>query len=167
MIFNDKRAQVGMFKYINLSKRGQIGETMTWIVATIIIVVVLGISILLSTSISNSKENYQFDKEKDFLATKSITNFLSEEKNLQILENSQNEIQSKKIENFLLTLPVKSITFPINSEGAWSLEIDKGDSSKTIKPNLALGILPDFFEFKTNKDNLKLTFWAECPATCK
>ena len=58
------------------NKKAQISDTMTWLVATLVIVVVLGISIAFTASFSDSKLIFLDDKERDFIATKSITNFL-------------------------------------------------------------------------------------------
>jgi hypothetical protein len=144
------------------NKRAQIGDTMTWVVATLVIVVILGILVFATYSVSNSKKIYLFDKEKDFIATLSITNFLSDQNNVKILENFEKEDSQLKIKKFLSLMKVG-----IQYQGAWSLEIENEDNSKVIKLKPALGVLPNFFEVKFEKEDLKLNFWAECPATCK
>lgn len=70
------------------NKRAQVGETVTWIVATLIIVVVLGISIYASSFLSKTKvfSSGDFDTEAlnyDSLTKKSMFAFL--------LTNSQGE----------------------------------------------------------------------------
>ena len=57
------------------NKKAQIGETMTWVVATIVIVVVLSFSILLSINIFKDKK-FEVEKETDLLAVKSLTGYL-------------------------------------------------------------------------------------------
>ena len=54
-------------------KKAQIADTMTWVVATLVIVVILSISVFFTVGISDKKLIFLDDKEKDFIATKSIT----------------------------------------------------------------------------------------------
>lgn len=57
------------------NKKAQIGETMTWIVATIVIVVILIISIYISSLLGETKNivSYDdFDRENDLLMEKSV-----------------------------------------------------------------------------------------------
>lgn len=57
-------------------KNGQIGETITWIVATVIIILILAVSLLVSSlSIGNTKD-IRFFKENDPLASKSLFSYL-------------------------------------------------------------------------------------------
>ena len=56
-------------------KKGQIAETMTWVVATIVIIVILSFSILISINIFGDKE-FNVERKTDLLATKSLTGFL-------------------------------------------------------------------------------------------
>ena len=64
---------------INLPKRGQIGETMTWIIATLIIIVVLAVSIFIaSASVEKFKRIQQASfQTADVLASKSMFSYLS------------------------------------------------------------------------------------------
>ncbi len=61
------------------NKNAQIAETMTWVVATIVIIVVLSFSILVSVNIFDDKE-FEVKRNSDLLATKSLTSFLLTEK---------------------------------------------------------------------------------------
>jgi len=74
----NKNGQIGKLRCINSSKRGQIGETMTWIVATIIIILVLGASIFLSAIYINQNKKIQSlsSQTKDVLASKSLYSYL-------------------------------------------------------------------------------------------
>jgi|TARA_B100001971_G_C18083236_1_gene479450 hypothetical protein len=69
-------------------KKGQIGETMTWVVATLIIIVILFISIYMSSLISKTKilDSVDFDPEnlkQNLLVKKSMMAFvLTSEGNL-------------------------------------------------------------------------------------
>ena len=83
-------------------KKGQIGETMTWVVATLIIVVVLFISIYTSSLISKTKilNSADFDPEnlkQNLLAKKSMMAFiLKSEDNLNEFDkNLASEIFEK------------------------------------------------------------------------
>ena len=83
-------------------KKGQIGETMTWVVATLIIVVILSISIYTSSIVSKTKilNSVDFDPEKlkqNLLAKKSMMAFLlTDEDNLnEFNKNLASEIFKK------------------------------------------------------------------------
>ncbi len=75
-------------------KRSQIGETMTWIVATIIIIVVLSISIFIATSyLGGSKKADFLAKRSDLLASESFFAYLLTEdsKGQTVYEQLKNE----------------------------------------------------------------------------
>ncbi len=57
-------------------KSGQMGETITWIVATIIIIVILIISIFIATSDLGGSKKVDFPKQDDILASKSFFAYL-------------------------------------------------------------------------------------------
>ncbi len=57
------------------NKRGQISETLTWIVATLIIVVILSVSIFLASLVGHSK-TFPENKAFDLFAKKSFTAYL-------------------------------------------------------------------------------------------
>jgi len=71
------------------NKRGQIGETMTWVVATIIIIVILGIAIFIvsSSPFKGVKKLESKNIKADLLVTKSLLGYLS-------TENNYNELNS-------------------------------------------------------------------------
>jgi len=59
------------------NKKAQVGETMTWIIATIIIVVILAISIFIVSSFSfGLGKEFKFDRETDLFVTKSFVGYL-------------------------------------------------------------------------------------------
>ena len=74
------------------NKRGQIGETMTWVVATIIVVVLLTIFIYASSALAKTKNlsltdlKISLDKTKDIVNTKSLFAYekTSEEKKVLV-----------------------------------------------------------------------------------
>jgi len=59
----------------NKNKKAQIGETLTWVVATIVIIVILGVSIFI-VSIHLKDKKFVIDKKSDLIATKSLTAYL-------------------------------------------------------------------------------------------
>ncbi len=66
-----------MFSKIIKSRKAQTGETLTWIVATIIIIIVLGIAIFIaSISPNNLKSSRSFSQTSDVLASKSLYSYL-------------------------------------------------------------------------------------------
>lgn len=56
-------------------KKGQISETMTWIVATLIIVVILSISVFLASLVGQDKK-FPTTERIDLFAKKSLTSYL-------------------------------------------------------------------------------------------
>jgi hypothetical protein len=59
-----------------LSKKAQIGETATWIVATVIIVIILVISLVLTTSPSIKHKELPYTNKVDLFADKSLSAYL-------------------------------------------------------------------------------------------
>jgi len=57
-------------------KLGQIGKTITWVVATVIIIVILFISIFVATSYLGGSKKADFSKQTDILASKSFFAYL-------------------------------------------------------------------------------------------
>ena len=64
------------FIKINKGKKGEIGETVTWIVATVIIIVVLLISIFATVTGILDFKNFNYMKQADALASKSFFSYL-------------------------------------------------------------------------------------------
>ena len=65
---------------LNNKNKGQIGETMTWVVATIIIVVILIISVYAASLLANTRKTLSFQKEEvksDLLMEKSLFAYFS------------------------------------------------------------------------------------------
>jgi hypothetical protein len=62
------------------NKKGQIAETMTWVIATITIVVILTLSIFI-VQFGFKEKSFVFLKENNLLATKSFTGYLLTENN--------------------------------------------------------------------------------------
>ena len=65
---------------LNNKNKGQIGETMPWVVATIIIVVILIISVYAASLLANTRKTLSYQKEKiesDLLMEKSLFAYFS------------------------------------------------------------------------------------------
>lgn len=58
------------------NKKGEIGETITWLVATIIIIIMLLISIFVVSAHFRKYKKFGVCKERDLLVTKSLTSYL-------------------------------------------------------------------------------------------
>jgi len=58
------------------SKRAQIGETLTWIVATVIIILILTISLFVSSFYIGSSKDISFSNTTDTFASKSFFSYL-------------------------------------------------------------------------------------------
>lgn len=151
------------------NKRAQVGETITWVVATLIIVVVLGISVFATLSVSTNRTLVLDDKEKDFIATKSITSFLRFSGNAGLMEKLEEDQSKKRIRDFLSILKVKGSGS--NPEG-WTLQFkDEAGNTKKISHisfltksvgEFGFQGASNFFEMKFNLNKKELNFFAEC-----
>ena len=132
-------------------KKGQIGETMTWIVATLIIVFVLLVSIYVSSLLSKTKNigSDDFNSEdlrQDLLAKKSLIAFLlsenSNEKTTYAIINEEGKLNS-------FVEKLTSETFrEIYKSSVW-FGTDDIDSFKDIPPAITEKI-------KINEEKLEL-----------
>tara|TARA_Y100000310_G_scaffold303088_1_gene341088 strand:+ start:2235 stop:2732 length:498 start_codon:yes stop_codon:yes gene_type:complete len=158
-----------------LNKKAQIADTMTWVVATLVVIFVLGILVFATIGISGSKPIFLEDKKKDFIATKSITSFLRNQDNVDLLEsNKEEQIESKmtefleilpKPDTFWFWLPNSNPSYKIGDGGGWNIELDRNSKSKIRIYQYK--IIPSIFlasDFKTtfNSNEIKLKFWVEC-----
>lgn len=158
------------------NKKAQIADTMTWIVATLVIIVVLGILVFATIGISGSKPIFLEDKKKDFIATKSITSFLRNQDNVDLLEGGEEKQIEIKMEKFIKILPKpdtfwfwlpnsKSPSYKTGDGGGWNMELDQNSKRKIeiyyyeITPSI---FLASNFETIFNSNKIKLRFWVEC-----
>lgn len=74
------------------NKKGQMGETITWVVATIIVVVILGISISILSFNTDSRKMI-IPITSDIFAVKSLVSYLS-------TNNIYNELSAEGVEDF-------------------------------------------------------------------
>lgn len=82
------------YKICRLSKKAQVGETLTWVIATIIIIVILLASVFISSELSKIKKIIHLAdekklSEKDLLMQKTIFAYLLDKN-----ENSHAKIKS-------------------------------------------------------------------------
>lgn len=151
-------------------KRAQAADTITWVVATTIIVIVLTISIFATNFASNEKTVFLLDKQKDLLATKSITAFLSNQKNVDLLNNNnKNKVGAflevlPKPNTFFFLLPFsKDPLFEVKGSGGWNFELYNGGSKKIeLYHYTARPILASNFETILLYGKIKLRFWVQC-----
>jgi len=91
---NKRQKNQGFFSNAFLIKnhKAQVGKTMTWIVATIIIIVILLISFFMSTSYLGKDKKADFSKQSDILASKSFFAYL-------LTEDSERQIVYEQLRN--------------------------------------------------------------------
>jgi len=150
------------------NKKAQIGETMTWIVATIIIIIILAISIFLTNFVINSDKTitYSADRQKNLIATKSTIAFLQNKENSELLNNKDYSGFEKQAGKLLEILPR-----PLGGGvGGWNFELYEDDEGKIIIHNYRL--IPNigqynYFENNILLDKIKLRLWFECQGTCR
>lgn len=109
-----------------MKNKGQISQTINWVVATIIIIAIILISIFLANSGLFDRQKELKDQQKDFIATKSIVDFLSYDDNLELLSQNVGEGNYTSFEERLKPV-LEQLTF--DSKGIWSLDLDIDDGS--------------------------------------
>jgi hypothetical protein len=151
------------------NKKAQIGETITWIVATIVIIVILSFSIFI-VSFNLKNKNFELKTESDLISTKSISSFLNEDLNIELIKNSVESDNyddfEKKFKPFLENLTV------VNGIGGWNLELYVNGKKKFDLPtsNYNLGYSDYYetdFEFESLGKKIILKFWEDCYGTCQ
>jgi len=83
-----------------IDKKAQIGETITWLVATVIIIVILIFSIFIAGFVGKDKE-FQILPKKDLLATKSLSGYLltQDDSGKKVFEQLKDEENLDKVFN--------------------------------------------------------------------
>ena len=119
------------------NKKAQIADTMTWVVATLVIVVILGILVFATYFVSNKNIIFIEDKQKDFIATKSITSFLRNSENVGLLNENDKEKNYKgfgeKMKKMLDNIPESSISvgsYETIIKTIWSFKLIENDKIK-------------------------------------
>jgi len=70
-----------------INQKAQIGETVTWVVATIVIIVILSFSVFVAIPIGKSMK-FDSNRKSDLLATKSLTSYLLTKEGTDIIYNN-------------------------------------------------------------------------------
>jgi len=109
-----------------MKNKAQISQTINWVVATIIIIVIILVSIFLANSGLFDRQKELKDQQKDFIATKSIVDFFSYDNNLELLSQNVREGNYTSFEERLKPV-LEQISY--DSDGIWSLGLDINDGS--------------------------------------
>ena len=142
------------------NNKGQISETINWVVATIIIVVVLLICFFIARGeILNFNMKLFSDKQQDFAITKSTKNFVDENFVLiqkSVRDNNYIEI-NKKLDSFLTNLPLVG-----ESSWGWSLVLKDFENKNLFETGHTTKYYREI-EFNFNEpDNFKIIFGEQC-----
>ena len=113
--------------------KGQVSETINWVVATIIIVVVLLVCFFMTKGDFFESKLSLPDKQKDFIATKSIVNFV--DANFELIDNSVVNENSDLLEKEVSKL---SDVLPTVDEFSWGWRFVLRDSNKSRLTNTIL-----------------------------
>jgi len=70
-----------------INQKAQIGETITWLVATIVIIVILSFSVFVAIPVGKSMK-FESKRKSDLLATSSLTNYLLTKEGTDIIYNN-------------------------------------------------------------------------------
>ena len=140
--------------------KAQVGETMTWIVATLVIIVLLTVSVVVAKLNFNSND-LEIEKQSDLISIKSISGFLINEDNLNLVKESVNtkdySTLKLKIKTFLETLPKEnscSWNFQLKVNDNEEFQISLDDSFLEYSENYEI-----IFKLKENQDEIILRFW--------
>lgn len=139
-----------------LSKKAQIGETMTWVVATIIIIFILAISIFF-VKFNFEKRDFVYSVSNDLIVSKSTTSFLKEDNNFENLktsiENNNYEKIKPKIEKFLQEIS-------LNGEYDFGVFVDDKLQQGSIVSNTpSVNAVDSYLQFNLNGKNIGLSIY--------
>ena len=141
------------------SKKAQISDTISWLVATIIIVLILSIPILFVTLGALKNNVIYFQRVQDPIVTKSISGYLSNDYSAVF----EKEIFQEKVSASDLDVSVSpfllSLTRNENMEG-WNLKVKVNDKEIYKKITYGLGVGEGTFPtpFYFNENNKKVVF---------
>lgn len=152
-----------------IGKRAQIGETTTWIVATIIITVILAASIFI-VSLNNKNRGFVLETHPDLFFVKSATSFLEKDLNLQTIKDAV------KLEDY--TLFEEKFTEFLNrfktGTSGWNVELRvDGENKKNVKTLdvKTQGCMYEkrfefLFDYNKVDKKVELYFCKECIGNC-
>jgi len=142
-----------------INKKAQIGETITWIIATIIIIGILTISIFISSALGEGKSKIKIEgKQKDLLISKSLVAFTEYNREFikqTISDNQENELRAK-FEPFLKDLQIKG------DIRGWNMQ-PYLNNQKKFESIITRSIIGNYCGYESNfaLENINLNFWAE------
>ena len=134
-----------------IPKKAEIGETVTWLVATLIIVVLLAISIFVSSLIGSlNYEDLSIQDKSDLLVTKSLTSYLmTEDVSGKIIFNQIKE--DKDLNDFNAPLSLKIFTF-YEEEYSRGIYLDiRGKDAKLSGGSIRKKYYEEYFQKKKGK----------------
>lgn len=116
------------------NKLGQVSETMTWFVATIVVIVILGFSVFIVSGMASSKSlvegEFQDNQQRDLVSEKSISSFLLGENNFDLIKESIAKDNYSDLENKLVVF-LKPLTFmKKKSRILWNFQLIQDKSVK-------------------------------------
>lgn len=149
---------------------------MTWLVATIIIIVILLISIFIVSGNGKGESYlYAFDKTKDLISTESISGFLKNPSNLELIKSSVDTNDYDLLKEKLTPLLGNTYQKVSNCLVEWNLGLYIGDKQKLKvgRPfeEYYVGGLGGYifqrsydahFFINHNSKEIELLFWGDC-----
>jgi len=106
------------------NKKAQVSQTINWVVATIVIIVIIVITLLLANGDWYNQETKLNDKQKDFIASKSLVNFLSDDVNILIIKNTTETGDYSLFDEKLKPI-LEELSY--NSDGIWVCDVTIND----------------------------------------
>jgi len=132
-------------------KLGQIGKTLTWVVATVIIIMILVVSIFVATSYLGGSKKADFSKQTDILASKSFFAYLLTEDESSTVYEQLKEDGGENLNEFNGNLALKIF------EEFYSKEYSKVWVGIVLMP-----VFPEYNPnsfFGTNPGHVKSSYW--------
>ena len=147
---------------LSKNKKAQIGETLTWVIATIAVIIILGISIFV-VSFNLRDKRFFVDRKADIISTKSISSFFLIEENLNLIKNIKKDSDCRDLESRIeLFLPKLSSLRP---NGGWNFQLFINDELKCEKKTCEIIGWYNNYDVELlifeEENKIKLRFWDE------
>lgn len=142
------------------NKKAQISDTLNWIVATLVIVVILSICLFLVWGDILKNNLFFRDKQKDFIVTNSFTNFVKDNFELvkSSVEDDEYSLLKKESQNFLKEQELPDI---------WAIDFFVDGERKFTSNNLGSKGTSTFLEssvmFELNNKKVFFRIWIDNP----
>jgi hypothetical protein len=145
-------------------KKAQISDTLSWIVATIIIILILSVPILLTKLGAINPKKISFERVQDPIATKSISGYLLQNYGAVI----EKEIAQEKVSISNLDNSISPFLVSLNRSKAegWNMVINSENKEVYRKSTYSLVSFDsehfeNFFYFYKSGKEVMLKFWME------